>query len=205
MVTSGLLPEHFVQLLALVANGDDGAFRTLHQASRPQLAARAHRIVRCAAATEDVLQESFTAIWHHATRFERTHAAPMTWMSTIVRNKALDHLRAERFRNHCSLDDVDQLTLEGHDPSGGPDGFLERFQRDKMIGRGVSLLASPQRQAIELAFFHDLSYPEVAREMMIPLGTVKTWLRRSCIQLRTTCCDNSLLTRFPNPPTVAPT
>lgn len=104
-------------------------------------------------------------------------------------------LRAERLSNYYVLDDGDDQVVQVPDPADGPESILERYQRAEMTGRAVSLLASLQHQAIELAFFHDLSYPEVAREMMIPLGTAKTWIRRSCIELRTTCSDSHVLQR----------
>lgn len=200
MATVSLPIENLIRLLAQIAEGDDSAFGDLHRLSRPRLAAQAHSIVRCAAATEDVLQESFFAIWHQANRFDQTRAAPMTWMSTIVRNKAIDYLRAERLRSHCSLDDGGYQVMEGHDPTDGPDRIFERFQSAELVRRGISMLTSLQRQAVELAFFHDLSHPEVAHEMMIPLGTAKTWIRRGCIKLRAMCSDNLLPTRFHTQP-----
>ena len=145
----------------------------------------AWRIVKSRDAAEDVLQESFIAIWRDAARFDGARSAPMTWMMTIVRNKAIDFLRANIQRER--LTDVSQYDLPGAcpDPSAGPCEIVELEQRSRQIRDGLTTLSTLPRQAIELAFYHDMTHGEVALQMTIPLGTVKTWIRRGCLQIRT--------------------
>ncbi len=171
-------------LLARTGNGDAAAFRTLYLLSARPLLYRALRIVGSSESAEDVLQDSFIAIWRDAQQFDAARAAPMTWMGAIVRNKAIDFLRANQRRElHAGIDDCGE---EGGlaDLRAGPCEAAEHQQRAIVIGDGLRKLKDIHREAIELAFFHDLTHGEVAAQMTIPLGTVKTWIRRGCKQMR---------------------
>lgn len=181
--------EQLFRLLSLVSSGDTLAFAELYLISKARLAASARRLTSCYGASDDVLQESYISIWRNAKNFDAKRSAPMTWMTAIVRNKAIDYARAERHRSHLSVEDLAGDVSEGCDLADRPDEVIERYENSRIINRGLSKLDLPQRQAIELAFFHELSHPEIAYVMMIPLGTAKTWIRRGCISLRATCKD----------------
>ncbi len=105
-------------------------------------------------------------------------------MTAIVRNKSVDWLRANHARNFCTVawDGTD------HDQPGDseldPCANAEREQRRQQIDSGLTGLDALHRQAIELCFFKELSHAQVASEMTLPLGTVKTWIRRGCLQIR---------------------
>ncbi len=173
-------PDPLLALLRRAGAGDEAAFHALHCVAAKRLLAFAARIVTSKDAAEDVLQESFIAIWRDAARFDGARAAPMTWMMTIVRNKAIDWLRANALREGLAGGDG----VEPPDPSAGPCEMAERDQRSRQVQAGLTLLAALPRQAIELAFFHEMTHQQVAAEMTIPLGTVKTWIRRGCRQMR---------------------
>lgn len=171
------------QLLTRSAAGDVCAFRALYLLSARPLLYRAIRIVGSPESGEDVLQDSFIAIWRDAAKFDATRSAPMTWMRAIVRNKAIDYLRANRYRDRSiAVDDAEAGALA--DTGAGPCEQAERGQSSVIIGNGLKKLKEIHREAIELSFFHDLTHGEIAAEMTIPLGTVKTWIRRGCKQMR---------------------
>jgi RNA polymerase sigma factor (sigma-70 family) len=170
-------------LLAKTGRGDLAAFGALHAASAASLLRRAMRIVGNRESAEDVLQESYIAIWREAARFDAARAAPMTWMAAIVRNKAIDVLRANPYRDVLmSIDDGGAALVL--DSGAGPCETAELRQSAILIGHGLAGLKQIHRDAIELSFFHELSHGEIAQEMAIPLGTVKTWIRRGCTQMR---------------------
>ncbi len=176
--------DQLVGLLRSVGAGDRAAFHHLHALTSRRLLPFAKRIVKSKDVAEEVLQESFIAIWRDAGRFDRNRAAPMTWMITIVRNKAIDSLRANALRELLTDHAPHDIPFAGLDPAAGPCEAAELAQRSRQIRHGLSTLGLLPRQAIELAYFQDMTHDEVALEMTIPLGTVKTWIRRGCQQIR---------------------
>jgi RNA polymerase sigma factor (sigma-70 family) len=180
--------NHNAQLkswLAATARQDTTAFRQLYNATSAKLFGFALRILIKRELAEEVLQESFVNIWNNAGSYQSSLAAPMTWMTTIVRNKAFDTLR--RVDDAVEIDadtfDKDVMTaLESNDPT--PLDALQISSDAKALAGCMSGLEGQHRQAVALAFFHDLSHSEVAEQMKLPIGTVKTWIRRSLERLR---------------------
>lgn len=172
----------FHVLLERVAQGDTIAFHNLYRLSAPKLLAQAWRYVRSREAAEEVVQESYIGIWRHAGRFDLARSQPMTWMSTIVRFKSLDYLRADRPHRQRPGEVVSELEQFGY--AAGPEELVEVSQQIIFVRRQLASLRAPQRKAIELAFFSELTHSEVALEMTVPLGTVKTRIRRGCATLR---------------------
>lgn len=160
------------------------AFRKLYEASSPRLYGLALRILRRRELAEEALQESFVSIWDHARDYQEGLAAPMTWMSTIVRNKAFDILRRYRHEaeiGHGEFDEAVMATMR--DPVANPADLLQMSSEAKALAACMAALEEPHRHAVGLAFFNDLSHSEVARQLALPLGTVKTWIRRSLVRL----------------------
>jgi len=185
MIQIQAMPDHLARLLAQCARGDSAAFRSLHARTAPRLLPFAVRIVKTRELGEEILQESYLSIWRDAANFDPTRAAPLTWMSTIVRNKAVDYLRASRLRDGLTDADWDEQLWEARsDPRDDPCALAEQGQRWRQIQLGLTSLQAAHRTAIELAFFDELSHVEVAQAMTMPLGTVKTWIRRGCQQMR---------------------
>ena len=182
---STLDPQQLKIWLAAIARKDANAFRLLYDATSPKLFGFALRILVKRELAEEIIQESFVSIWNNATSYQASLAAPMTWMTTIVKNKAFDLLR--RADNTVELDDdtFDKSVmdaLESTDPT--PIEALQLSADSKALARCFSRLDGLHRQAIALAFYHDLSHSEVAEQMKLPIGTVKTWVRRGLDKLR---------------------
>ena len=179
-------PQELKKWLAATAHKDGDAFRQLYDATSPKLFGFALRILIKKELAEDVIQESFVSIWNNAASYQSSLAAPMTWMTTIVRNKAFDALR--RLDGAVELDadhfDKDVMNaLESNDPT--PIESLQLSSDAKALAHCMGRLESLHRQAIALAFYHDLSHSEVASQLKQPLGTIKTWVRRGLERLRT--------------------
>lgn len=166
-------------LLARSALGDRAAFRALYQATAAKLFGVALRILRREDWAEEVLQECYVSVWRHAREYNATRAAPMTWMTSIVRNRCLDWLRRP---NPEPLPDEALESIESENP--GPLASLEQARDTAALARCLGGLDARQRQAIALAFFDGLSHAELARHLREPLGTVKTWVRRGLARLR---------------------
>lgn len=182
-------PQQLKTWLAAVARKDSAAFRALYDATSPKLFGFALRILNKRELAEEVLQESFVSVWNNAASYQAALAAPMTWMTTIVRNKAFDLLRrvddvveidADLFKDGGMLDVMN--AMESSDPT--PLESLQLTEDSKALARCMKRLEGLHRQAIALAFHHDLSHSEVAEQLKLPIGTVKTWIRRGLERLR---------------------
>lgn len=165
--------------LGQTALGDQAAFEQLYAATSAHLLGVAVLVLKRRERAEEVLQEAFVNIWHHAGGYAQTGASPMSWLITVVRNKALDHLRRTG-EAHDTLDEPDHL------PGSAPDPLALLSQASSALGLRACLdgLDAPLRQSLALAYYEGCSHAEVASQLRTPLGTVKTWLRRGLERLR---------------------
>ncbi len=178
-------PEQLRGWLQAAARHDAPAFRLLYDATSPKLFGFALRILGKRELAEEALQDGFVAIWHGAASYQAHLAAPMTWMTTIVRNKALDLLRRQAHDAGIDGPVFDERVMAAlHDPRATPIDALLISRDAKALAYCMSTLEGEHRQVVGLAFFHDLSHSEVALQMAIPIGTVKTWIRRSLERLK---------------------
>jgi RNA polymerase sigma factor (sigma-70 family) len=179
-------PQQLKTWLAAAGKRDAAAFRKLYDATSPKLFGFALRILNKRELAEEVLQESFVAIWNHAATYQSHLAAPMTWMATIVRNKAFDHLRRSDAAVEIDAEQFDGEIMNAlQDPQRTPIEALQLSGDAKALAWCMSALDGMHRQTVALAFYHDLSHSEIAEHMKLPVGTVKTWIRRSLDKLRT--------------------
>jgi RNA polymerase sigma factor (sigma-70 family) len=180
--------KHTAQLriwLAAVSRRDAGAFRSLYDATSAKLFSFALRILVKREWAEEAIQESFVNIWNNAGSYQASLAAPMTWMTTIVRNKAFDMLRRVDDTVEIDADTFDKDVMDAlESTSPTPFEALQLSGDAKALAHCLARLEGLHRQAVALAFYHDLSHSEVAEQMKQPIGTVKTWIRRSLERLR---------------------
>lgn len=178
-------PDQLHGLLLAAARRDAQAFRTLYDATAPRLFGFALRILHKRELAEEALQDAYVAIWHAAGTYQAALSAPMTWMTTIVRNKALDIRRRLDQPVEIDADAFDSELLAAlAEPGPGPAETLQRSADAQALAHCMTTLERRHQQAIGLAFFHDLSHGEVAQQLALPLGTVKTWIRRGLERLK---------------------
>jgi RNA polymerase sigma-70 factor (ECF subfamily) len=180
-------PAALAHLIGAVALGDQGAYRRLYDATAPKLFAIALRILREESRAEDVLQDSFVNVWNGAASYNASLSAPMTWMVTIVRNRSLDYIRRADPRT-IELDEELEARLESEVPT--PPDLAMRNQDATDLQRCLNRLDAGQRQAIAFAYFQGLTHSELAATLRIPIGTVKTWIRRGLQKMRR-CLDGA--------------
>ncbi|TFW16145.1 sigma-70 family RNA polymerase sigma factor [Duganella callida] len=178
-------PQQLRTWLQGAANRDAAAFRALYNATSSKLFGFALRILNKRELAEEVLQDSYVAIWNNAGTYQSHLAAPMTWMTTIVRNKAFDLLRRSDVHAEIDGEQFDNEVLNAlHDPAATPIEALQMSGDAKALAYCMSVLERMHRQVIGLAYFHELSHSEVAAQMELPIGTVKTWIRRGLERLK---------------------
>ena len=182
-------------LLARVALADQRAFAALYGQTSAHLYAVALRIVRDPAAAEDILQEAYVSVWHHAGRYDAAKSQPITWMTAIVRNRCLDQMR-RRDLDTVSLTPIDDdaPAFDIRDEGPAPPELLLQGADASAVRACVETLEAGPRQAIALAFFQGLSHAELAEHMREPLGTIKSWVRRALERLKR-CLDGAGMVR----------
>ena len=177
------------ELMARCSLRDQRAFAELYRRTSGRLLAVAMRIVRRRDWAEEILQESFVSIWHHVPQYDRVRSAPMTWMTTIVRNRALDWVR--RPQHETSDEGLEHVVENWADDAPGPLDLLGMASQKRELSACMDKLTPPQRQSVALAFFDGLSHAEVAAQLQEPLGTVKSWVRRALNTLKG-CLDRAV-------------
>lgn len=163
-----------------VAAGDRHAFNQLYDLTAPSLFAISLRICRQRQMAEDVLQEAYIRVWHHAASFEARRGQPMAWLATIVRRLAIDALRRrgplDRLGEGGSMHEAAEEATAVDD--------VIRAMDARIVHRCLDQLRGSQRECLLLAFFEDLSHAEVGVRLGLPLGTVKSHIRRGLQHLR---------------------
>jgi len=174
-----------IALIDRISLADEKALRELYELTSPKLYGVAVRVVTNREWAEDVLQEAFINIWRIAGDYRSTLSPPMAWMALVVRSRGLDFLRrraSERADKMQELDDVISDTVAGDSPN--PMDTAQASQQAKALHDCLSLLDNKQREVVSLAYMRDMSHNELAAQLKLPLGTVKTWIRRGLEQLR---------------------
>jgi RNA polymerase sigma factor (sigma-70 family) len=182
------------QLLAQTGLGNRAAFGQLYERTSGHLFAVVLRIQRDRALAEDLLQEVFVAVWKSAASFDAARSQPLTWLTHVARNRAIDSLRRSQTQPQLvSTTRDDEEDGDGQadaidavaDDAPGPLDLLGRASDQRELDVCMQQLTPPQRQSVALAFFDGLSHAEVATQLQEPLGTVKSWVRRALGTLRT--------------------
>lgn len=175
--------EPLNELLIRSGQRDVKAFQQLYEAASPRLFALCKRLLRDEALAEDVLQEGFVKVWNHAAQFSATKASAMTWITTIVRNQAVDKLRQTKTRPEV-VAEVEYATLEFASLEPGPDALQQMGDDARRLLQCLEQLKTEQRECILQAFYYGQTHEELAQTLAKPLGTVKAWIRRGLEQLK---------------------
>lgn len=175
-------------LLQRCGRGDRDAFAELYRRTAPRLFGLCVRMLRDRDTAEDVLQESFVTVWRRASAFDATRGSAITWLITLTRNRAIDRLRSQR---ETLLEPLTALEYAAgvHAADGAGDGLspaaaAEGSQEFGRLQRCLEELEPQPQRSIREAFFTGATYIELARRSNVPLGTMKSWIRRGLLQLR---------------------
>ena len=179
--------EGLARLLRDTAAADSRAFRRLYDETSPRLYALALKLTRSATAAEDVLQEAFVQVWHRAADYHAQRGSVMAWLSSIVRYRAIDMLRKRRNDEPLDQSAIDSAAAELGRVEPGADNPISTAiatEDSAYLQECLSRLSNSQQQSIALAFFHGLTHRELAERLLLPLGTIKSRLRRSLQKLK---------------------
>ena len=176
--------ERLVEVLVATGREDRFAFRTLYDLTSAKLYGVILRICNDRAAAEEVLSEVYLTIWKRAGAFEPGRASPISWLATIARNRAIDWRRSARRAPSVPLDEAPEVA---DDRASAIDTLLQD-ESARALHLCLDALDEKQRFAIRTAFFDGLTYAELAERQAVPLGTMKSWVRRGLLRLKD-CLD----------------
>lgn len=176
---------HLIALLDRIALNDETALKALYDQTSARLYGLAMRVLGKREWAEDVLQESFLYIWRAAPGYRASLSPPMAWLGLVVRSRALDLLRRHQTHGGGVTDAWDEV-LDEQLASGdaSPQDLHQASQQARALHGCLAQLAPKQRQVVTLAYLQDLSHGELAARLQLPLGTVKSWIRRGLEKLR---------------------
>jgi RNA polymerase sigma factor (sigma-70 family) len=169
-----------VDALRLCAAGDSRGLRTLYDREAPRMLGVALRLLRRRDLAEEVVHDCFLRVWQRASSFDPARGDPRSWLYSVLRHRALDVLRGEGRTD--LVDDFEPMGLE--DQGESPEQAVERLSDTGALRRCLERLAPVRRQAILLAYVNGLTHGEIAGRLGLPLGTVKTWIRRGVMALK---------------------
>ncbi len=164
--------ERLVCLLERVAEGDMAAFRLLYDEIAGRVLSITTRILRDRQAAEDAAQEALVRIWRNARQYNRAKGEPLAWMGVIARNAALDMIQRRPSAEGLEAADTLELAIPAVDPP------------DARFGQCLRKLPPEQARAITLMYTYGLSHSELAEMLGLPLGTIKSWVRRGMAKLQ---------------------
>ena len=167
------------ELVLLLQRQDQQAFSYLYDNYAPALNGVIFRMVEDKILSEDILQEAFVKIWNNFSSYDKTKGRLFTWMMNLTRNLAIDTLRSKGYKKQSKISGDENSVNNLHDGNSG----IARF--DAMgIRKQLDNLKPDQRVIIDLAYFNGFTQDEIAKEIGIPLGTVKTRMRTAILELR---------------------
>ena len=175
-----LTPAELVGLIGAVAQGDQAAFERLYVATRAKLYGVVLRILRRQDLAEEVIQETYVKIWNSAGQFNPALASPITWMASIARNRAIDIVRK---KTEVSIEEEPQA-MEVASDSPDPLARREMTEELKRLLACLGQLEEDRRRMVLLAYYSGVSRDQLAAQFDAPANTIKTWLRRSLMQIR---------------------
>ncbi len=176
--------EELVSLIARCAIRDQTALKQLVDRLGPYLNAVAFRIMKTEDLSNDVLQEAFVQIWTNAASYRPDKSRPLTWMTSIVRYRALDRLeREKKHQDRIHTEDGDD-PLDRIESDASPDGEVQTGQERSHIEGCLEELNEKVGTAIRLAYIEGYSREEIAGRFRTNANTVKSWLRRGAERLK---------------------
>ena len=170
--------------LGATAQGDGGAFRALHDATCVRLLAQAMQVLRQREEAEDALQEAYVKVWRSATQYDPDLAQPMTWLLRLVRNTAIDRLRAQRVESRLTESMDIALADRVACTAPGPEQACHHAGLQRRLKQAMHTLGRAERQAVALVLYRGLGATEAAKHAATTSAQARIPLRRAVQQLR---------------------
>lgn len=165
-----------------IVDHDERALAALYDATLARVYGLVLRVVRRPALAEEVVEDTYFQVWRQAARFDPARGRALTWLLGMARSRAIDALRREARFEHDGLDD--DAANERPSDDAGSDELLAATRQHAELHQALLQLQAQPRQLVAMAFLRGLSHEEIASQTLLPLGTVKSQIRRALILLR---------------------
>jgi len=174
--------QELIDLVRKIAEGDQSALATLYDSTNRLVYGLILRVLSDASTAEEVLLDVYTQVWRQASTYDTSRGAPLAWVTTIARSRAIDRLRSG-WQDQMRKEPLEAI---GDAPTGAesPEEATVASERQKFVREALAQLTPEQREVIELAYYSGLSHSEIAAKLNQPLGTVKTRTRLGMMKLR---------------------
>jgi RNA polymerase sigma-70 factor (ECF subfamily) len=177
-----LIEKDIISCLAEIQEQNEDALSQFYDLTINRVYGMALRITGKAEEAEEVVSDVYLQVWEQADKYQVEKGSIMAWLLTICRSRAIDRIR-KRQQSSPEISESECSELMGFVSS--PEYLLSNTQQNSSINQALQKLSSVQRQLLSLAFFRGLTYQEIADFIDMPLGTVKSHIRRSLIELKT--------------------
>ncbi len=169
------------KMIGECATGNERAFEEIYTTVSPQVFSILKRMLKSEALAEEALQESFIKIWNNAADYRATKSKPRTWLISIARNHAIDILRKR------SLREDNELTVDTHAVDGFPENatpFDKQYENSEQLLLCLDELSTQARHCVVRSYCEGFSHEELSEQLQRPIGTIKSWIRRSLLSLK---------------------
>ncbi len=173
--------ETLARALGQVATGDRAALKTVYDQTSGKIYGVIIRLVRDRERADDVMQDVYLKVWNRAGRYDPAKASVITWLCTIARNSAIDTLRRDK---RIPIPVADDALPEPRDTDPLADQLLCAQEDYEKLRKCMEELNDDQRSSIRLAFFEGLTHSQLSEQLAVPLGTLKSWIRRGLSGLK---------------------
>jgi len=174
--------EQWAGLLARIAAGDQSALAELYDASSAKVFGLAMKILGDHAAAEETTLDVYTQVWRRVSTYDADRGTPGSWLMTLAKHRAIDRFRSSYLERGRQVPLEQAAELPGRDET--PEQYSAGLERQRLVQDALASLSAEQRQVIGLAYYWGLSQSEIAHQLKLPLGTVKTRMRLGMIKLR---------------------
>jgi RNA polymerase sigma-70 factor (ECF subfamily) len=176
--------ESYALLIETIAHSDELAFKKFYEATMPRVYAVALAITKSPDMAQDVVIDVFLQVWRSADKYDYRRSRPLTWLLIMCPSRAINAVSGRTSR------------LADWDPPCGsttreeePEQLLSVLEQECTIARALRQLSTTQRRLVDLSFFRGLSHGEIAATTDMPLGTVKTHIRKGLKTLESLLAD----------------
>ena len=176
--------EALLELVGHIAQGDEAALARFYDLTSPVVFGLAARVLRDRRDAEESTLEVYLQVWRTASDYDPDRGSPMAWLATMTRSRAIDRLRASRQWSSAAVPLPAGFSERQSAPGSDPAESTLIQERAAQVRQAVNALKPEQREVLEIAYFGGLSHGQIARQLGLPLGTVKTRIRTGMMQLR---------------------
>ena len=180
---------YLISLIDAISLQQPHALAEFYRRTEMPLRSIAERVLRSREEAEEIVCDVYLYVWGHARRYNPERGSVMAWLGAVTRNRAIDRLR--QHRPMVSVDDPQSRALSLRSESKSPEDLVSAWQEERALYRQIGVLSPERQRLLILAFFQNLTHDKIAKELGLPLGTVKSQVRRALLSMHRKLVHNT--------------